>query len=98
PPAPPPFPYTTLFRSLEKPLPLRLSEWAEQHFYLSPESSYIEGRWECLPYQPAIMDCISNDDIRSVTLMKSARVGYTKIIVAAIDRKSTRLNSSHVKI
>jgi terminase, large subunit len=71
-------------RSLEKPLPLRLSEWAERHFYLSPESSYIEGRWECLPYQRGIMDAISNDDIRSVTVMKSARVGYTKILVAAI--------------
>lgn len=30
------------------------------------------------------MDCISNDDIRSVTWMKSARVGYTKLIVAAM--------------
>lgn len=71
-------------RSLEKPVPLRLSEWAEQHFYLSPESSYIQGRWECLPFQPGIMDSISNDDIRTVTVMKSARVGFSKMIVAAI--------------
>jgi phage terminase large subunit GpA-like protein len=71
-------------RSLEKPLPLRLSEWAERHFYLSPESSYIQGRWENLPYQIGIMDCISNDDIRSVTVMKSARVGFSKMVVAAI--------------
>lgn len=71
-------------KTLEKPVPLRLSEWAERHFYLSAESSYIEGKWENLPYQPGIMDCISNDDIRSVTLMKSARCGYTKIIVASI--------------
>lgn len=71
-------------RTLEVALPLRLSEWAESNFYLSPESSYIEGQWECLPYQAGIMDCISNDDVRSVTVMKSARVGYTKMIVAAI--------------
>jgi len=71
-------------RTLEKPLPLRLSEWAELHFYLSPESSYIQGQWESLPYQVGIMDCISNDDIRSVTMMKSARVGFSKMIVAAI--------------
>ena len=71
-------------RSLEKPLPLRLSEWADQHFYLSPESSYIQGQWESWPYQIGIMDCISNDDIRTVTVQKSARVGFTKIIVAAI--------------
>jgi len=71
-------------RTLERAVPLRLSEWAERHFYLSPESSYIQGRWESLVYQVGIMDCISNDDIRSVTLMKSARVGFSKMIVAAI--------------
>lgn len=71
-------------KPLEKPLPLRLSEWAEIHFYLSPESSYIEGPWEARPYQPGVMDCISNDDIRTVTLMKSARVGFTKMLVASV--------------
>lgn len=69
---------------LRKPEPLRLSEWADQNFYLVAESSYIEGLWETLPHQRAIMDCISNDDIRSITLRKSARIGYTKILVAAI--------------
>ena len=69
---------------LRKAEPLRLSEWADQNFYLVAESSYIEGLWETLPHQRAIMDCISNDDIRSVTVRKSARVGYTKIIVAAV--------------
>jgi phage terminase large subunit GpA-like protein len=71
-------------RTLEKPEPLRLSEWADQHFYLSAESSYVEGRWETLPYQRSIMDCISNDDIREISLIKSARVGYTKLVLAAI--------------
>ena len=71
-------------RTLERPEPLRLSEWADQNFYLVAESSYIQGRWETLPYQRAPMDCMSNDDIRSVSMRKSARVGYTKMIVAAI--------------
>ena len=69
---------------LKKPEPLRLSEWAQEHFYLSAESSYVEGRWEAFPYQIAIMDCISNDDIREIVFIKSARVGYTKLILAAI--------------
>ena len=30
------------------------------------------------------MDCMSNDDVRNVTVRKSARVGYTKMIVAAL--------------
>lgn len=75
---------TKALRALERPEPQRLSEWAAEHFYLSAESSYIEGRWEAYPYQPAIMDCMSNDDIRSVTVMKSARVGYTKMLMAAV--------------
>lgn len=71
-------------KTLEKPEPLRLSEWADQNFYLSAESSYVEGRWETLPYQRGVMDCISNDDVREVTLIKSARVGFTKLILAAM--------------
>lgn len=70
--------------TLQKPLPLTLSQWADEHFYLVEESSNIEGPWETLPYQKAIMNAISNDDIAIVDWMKSARVGYTKIICAAI--------------
>ena len=71
-------------RLLAKPEPLRLSEWARKHFYLSAESSYVEGPMDPYPFQVPIMDAISNDDIREVWLMKSARVGYTKIILAAM--------------
>lgn len=71
-------------KSLRAPPPLRLSEWAERYFYLSAESSYVEQRWRCYPFQRAIMDCISNDEIREVVVQKSARVGYTKMIVAAV--------------
>ena len=66
------------------PLPMSLSEWADEHFYLSSESSYIEGKWETVPFQRAPMNAISNDDIREITFLKSARVGYTKMIVAAM--------------
>jgi len=31
-----------------------------------------------------MMDCMSNDDIQEVTLLKSARVGYTKMILACM--------------
>lgn len=61
-----------------------MSEWADSFFYLSPESSSIEGRWVSLPYQKAILNTIGNDDVRIVTWKKSARVGYTKCICVAI--------------
>jgi phage terminase large subunit GpA-like protein len=71
-------------KSLEVPEPIRLSQWAAKHFYLSAESSYVEGAWEAYPFQPAIMDAFSNDDIEVVVVKKSARVGYTKMLVALI--------------
>lgn len=71
-----------LFR---RPRPLRLSEWADQFFYLSEESSYdwSVGRWRTRAYQRGLMDVISNDDVQEVWVRKSARVGYTKILMAA---------------
>lgn len=66
------------------PEPMSASEWADRHFYLSAESSYVEGRWATWPFQRVILDCMGNDDIRSVTLKKSARVGYTKMLLACV--------------
>ena len=66
------------------PDPLTLSEWAAKHYYLSAESSYVEQSWTAYPYQHAVMNAISNDDVREVNWIKSARVGYTKIILAAM--------------
>lgn len=66
------------------PEPMTLDEWAREHFYLSAESSYVEQQWTPWWFQRAIMSWISNDDVREVDLRKSARVGYTKIILAAI--------------
>ena len=70
-------------QAFRRPEPRRLSQWSNEHFYLSPESSYVEGRWECLSFQRGMMDVISNDDVQEVWFSKSARVGYTKIIMAA---------------
>lgn len=71
-------------KPLEASAPMRLSEWAARHFYLSAESSYVEKHWEAYPYQVAILDCMGDDDIQEVVLQKSARVGYTKMLLAAI--------------
>lgn len=66
------------------PAPVTLEAWAREHFYLSAESSYVEQRWSPWWFQCAIMACVSNDDIREVVWRKPARVGATKIILAAI--------------
>lgn len=71
-------------RVFRVPAPMRLSVWAERHFYLSVESSYVEGRWSCWPFQRGMMDVIGHDEIHHVTVRKSARVGYTKMLLAYV--------------
>ncbi len=70
--------------TLRPPPKLSLSEWADEHFRLSAESSAEPGRWRTLPYQRGILDAITDPAIERVSVMKSARVGYTKGINAAI--------------
>jgi phage terminase large subunit GpA-like protein len=70
--------------SFAVPEPMSLLDWSIKHFYLSAESSYVEQKWDPWPFQRAILACISNDAIREVDVKKSARVGYTKILLAAI--------------
>jgi len=70
--------------SFAGPEPLTLRAWSEKHFYLSAESSYVAQTWRAWPFQRAILSCIGNDDIKEVDVLKSARVGYTKILLAAV--------------
>lgn len=70
------------FLALKPPPKLSLSEWSDQHFFLSAISSAEAGRWKTIPYQKGIMDALTDPTIEQVWVMKSARVGWTKIINA----------------
>lgn len=59
---------------------LPLSQWADEHFFLSSESSASGGKWRTLPYQREIMDAITDPEVEEVWVQKSARVGFTKIL------------------
>lgn len=76
--------------------PLTLSEWADKYFYLSKESSSIEGRWKSLPYQVAILNWFGDDDIRVLDWQKCARVGCTKILLAGIGYNAEHKNRNQV--
>jgi phage terminase large subunit GpA-like protein len=71
-------------QALKPPPRLKLSGWADEHFYLSAESSAEPGRWSTLPYQREPMDAMTDTRVAEVTFMKSARVGYTKMLNALI--------------
>lgn len=66
------------------PPKLTLSEWAERYYYLSAENAAQPGRWHTLPYQKGIMDAITDPGVAQISVMKSARVGYTLMITGAI--------------
>jgi len=68
------------YKAFLPPKKLSLSEWADEYAYLSVESSAEGGRWRTLPYQKGIMDAVTDPDIEQISVMKSARVGYSKIL------------------
>jgi terminase, large subunit len=67
---------------LRPPPRLSLSEWADRHYYLSSKSAAEPGRWRSLPYQRGIMDAMADPFVRRVSIMKSARVGFTEMGLA----------------
>lgn len=69
-----------VFSGFRPPAKLSLSEWADRFAVLSAESSAEPGQWKTIPYQKGIMDAFTDPSIEQVVVMKSARVGYTKII------------------
>jgi phage terminase large subunit GpA-like protein len=72
-------------QSWRPPPRLKLSEWADQHYMLSADAGAAEpGRWHTLPYQREPMDCFSDPLVERISVKKSARVGYTNWLLAAI--------------
>jgi phage terminase large subunit GpA-like protein len=69
-----------LARALLPPPELLISEWAERYGVLAAESSSEPGRWTAIPYQIAMMDACCHPEIERITVKKSARIGYTKIV------------------
>lgn len=70
--------------SLRADVPQRLSDWAAKHFELAGESSHQKGAWEAWAFQIGMLDFMSDDQIEELAIMKSKRVGYTKMVTAFI--------------
>lgn len=64
------------------PPDLTASEWADEHRYLSPESSSEPGRWrtERTPYLKTPMDAVTEPSVREVVLMVGSQVGKTEVL------------------
>ena len=69
---------------LKPPPKLSMSEWAQEHFRLPERSSAQPGRFRPWKYQRAWLDVIGDTTTQRVTLLKSARTGFTKCLMACI--------------
>lgn len=74
-------------KNLEVDPPMTAVEWADEYFYMSSESSYGEGKWTTEFFQVALLNAMGNDLIHELNLPKSARIGYTKMLMANIAYK-----------
>lgn len=74
--------------SLTPPEDLTIAEWADKYRVLSRESSAEAGRWETdrTPYMKAIFDCVTDSITKSITIMSSAQVGKTELLLNILGR------------
>lgn len=71
-------------RSLIPPPRIELSDWIERAIVLPDDVSSLPGAVRLYPFQRGIADAISDPSITRVSVLKSARVGYTTLLVGAI--------------
>jgi len=62
------------------PEKLTVSEWADRHRVLDPDSAAEPGKWHTsrTPHLRAIMDAFADRDVSKITLVKSTQVGGTE--------------------
>lgn len=60
------------------------NQWAETYGYLSAGVNAEPGKWRSQPYQVEILNAMTDPNITQVTFMKSARVGYTCMLMNAM--------------
>lgn len=57
-----------------------MSEWANTYGVIPKGTSSDAGKFYSFKYQDGIMDAITDPTVSKITVMKSARVGYTRIL------------------
>ena len=76
---------TQALAGFKPPERMKVSDWAESYFEL-PETSAEPGSWnrERAPYQEGILDAVCEPGVQKVTLMCSAQIGKTIVLLIVI--------------
>lgn len=69
---------------LRPPPKTNLADWMEQHVNLPVGGAGIPGPIRLYEFQHGIADAISDPSIERVTVLKSARIGYTTLLVGML--------------
>ncbi len=65
---------------MQPPPQLTVSQWAAKYAQLSVENSAEPGKFSAFAYQNGIMDSVHEAGVKTICVIKSARVGYTKCL------------------
>ncbi|HTM76108.1 MAG TPA: phage terminase large subunit family protein, partial [Devosia sp.] len=74
--------FTRAWQAARPPENLRFSDWASKHFRLVDDGS--NERFRPWKFQLGILDAMGDPLIERVSVIKAARTGYTKSLVATI--------------
>ena len=78
--------------AVRKPRPVALSRWIEQHVCLPQGLSSEPGPIRLAPYMRAIADAITDPKLERVTVLKSARIGFSNVVAGAPPPSLTRFH------
>lgn len=71
-------------RALQPPPSIPLADWIEANIYLPPTVSALPGRMRLWAYQRGICEAIDDPTIERISVVKSARVGFSSLVTAAL--------------
>lgn len=70
--------------ALRPPADVPLAKWIESNVYLPQAASALPGRMKLWAYQRGICEALDDPGIEQVTVLKSARIGYTALLSGII--------------
>lgn len=71
-------------KALAPPPSIPLADWIESAVHLPQAASALPGRMTLWPYQKGICEAVDDPAVERVTVLKSARIGYTALLTGII--------------
>lgn len=80
--------FKRLYKNFEPPQDLSIAEWADKYRVVSKESAAESGNWDTgkTPYMYGIYEAICHPEIEEITIMSSAQVGKSEMIMNIFGR------------